>query len=432
MRTLKFFYLLFIGLIISSCSSDSEETAKQLFANVPADADVVALCNIKKVIGHSGAEVKDGKVEDASKLTDLISLNDADLKKKIQRLFSEDSGFGYDMAVYFLKGGQPTIITLLSDPEKFKTVLLKEVPGDWNVVKNGKLTIYEKEGFGIVEDKLFISRAITADQIARLMTLSEVESFNSVDYAEKMAKSDDDVTLWSSIDGLFDASGLGFAKKTQARMALGMFFNNPKYIVGSADLKKDELELEFEILDNTLKPSKCELKLSKIDVANVAALGGNADVIGGVAISEKLVEQLLNVASSAGGALPKAYSDLLSPIDGTIAIAASTDTSNPMYIMNAGYRASIATNGKQNAQLAQALQALGTVSIDGNLINVSKGAYGNGSMDVKETAQKFKDAWLGVAFNISQEKLPGVKNIIITAQPSDGSLNLKVTIPFKL
>lgn len=431
MRFIKALPFLCLLILATSCSSDSAEQIKDLFATVPADAEIVAVCNIAESIKHSGGKISDGNVENADRIITLVAGKDAALKKRLQWILSPESGISAEPAVCFFQGGAPVVEAYLSDADKFRKGYLSIEPGEWTEVKSGKSSIFVKEGIGVCGNKLIVGRNVNADYAGKLLGLSEVESFNSVDYSEKMTESDDDITLWGDIDRLLSFSSAGFAVKTQIRLGLGMLFNNPKYLVGNANFDKKGVELETYILDNTLKPSKCELELSKIDPARVASLGGNANGIAAIAVSGKLVKQIQDVASSAGGALPAMFSSILSPLDGTIAIASEAASSSPATYLNDGFRMTISTNGKEDAQLAQTLQAFGAVDIEGKILNVSKGSYGNGALSLQSTAEEFKDAWFGVAYKLQDSSLPSINTLLIKGVASDNTLKLRMKLEWK-
>lgn len=83
-------------------------------------------------------------------------------------------------------------------------------------------------------------------------------------------------------------------------------------------------------------------------------------------------------------------------------------------------------NGKENAQLAQALGAFSKVDIDGTTLKLSQGRYGEGESSVAEVAKEFKDAWLGVAYCSMQGSTP-MKGLLLL-KPADGSLRLRMKI----
>lgn len=272
MKCLRLAAISILAAILHSCSSSPEENTRALFGAVPADAEFVAVCNIPQSLEHSGAKIKDGKLTLPPSALKMLTDGNPKLKKNIEWLFSENSGVAMESAVFFIRGGQPTLIASLIDPSKFRSGMQTLDPEEWREVKEGDLVIYEKNKIFVAGDKVLIGPASPAT-VAQLVSLSETESFNSVDYAGKLSKSDGDLAFYGPIDGLMDVAGLGFSKKAQARMALGMFFNNPKSVVGSLNVDKNEIDLEAYIIDNRMKPSKCELKMSKISVPEVAALG---------------------------------------------------------------------------------------------------------------------------------------------------------------
>lgn len=428
-RLLNITSLLLIIIGFASCSSDQEELFRKLYADIPAEAEFVADLDISKILKDTGAKIGKDGVSGADKIIEILASDDAKLKADLQWACSPQSGISPRAAVLFIHAGHRILHFSLDDAEKFRNGVAEREQKDWEKISSGKTTIYILDNTAVTEDMAFIGTGISAEYITRLLNLSEVESFNGVDYSSKMAAKDNAVNYYASIDGLMDISGLGFANKTQAKMMLGMFFNNPKYIVGSMDMDKKEILFETAILDNTLKPSKCELEMSRIDPAQIAALDGNANFIFALAVSQKLIKQINKVASSAGGALPAQFSDLISPIDGTIAFASPLlVTSTAQKSLGKDYRLSVPTNGKQNAALSQFLQTFGNLQIDGNILNISKGSYGDGRLSLAATSKEMEGAWLAVAFSIDNQRYPLFTSGLFTILPSDGSMKLKLKL----
>lgn len=239
-----------------------------------------------------------------------------------------------------------------------------------------------------------------------------------------MAKSDDAMNFWGSLDAMM-SNALSFSEQTQAKMAMSMMFSQPKYLVGSGNFSKDGTELDVSLLNAELKPAKCELEVSKIDTKVVAGLGGNADMVMAMSVSQKLVKQIVVFGASLGGALPPNFKDFISPIDGTLAFATPSPSMGASSAMG-NFRGVVSTNGKENAQLAQVLGAFSKVDIDGTTLKLSQGRYGEGEFSVAEVAKEFKDAWLGVAYCSKQGSTP-MKGLLLL-EPADGSLRLRMKI----
>ena len=302
---------LLLVALLPSCSGGNEAEIHDLLASVPSDAQAVAVFNFEKGVEQAGGKVKDGKITDAGQLAKLLEISKKNAKsgeEDYSWLLSENSGVDCSAGAAFLWKGNAYFTMMLGDVKAFRANVDKNNPGEWkeagkDLLVKGKMAIYK--------ERLWMMDKSNAEEIANFMVLSEAQSFNTNPYAEKLAKSDDALAFWTSLDGLMAASGTSFGKQTQARMALGMFFKNANAIAGDANITKNGLELEATLVDKDNKTAKCELELSKIDVKEVAALGGDANMVVALAVSHKLVKQLMELSSSLGGAMPAMFTSLI-------------------------------------------------------------------------------------------------------------------------
>ncbi len=415
-------------LLLGACGKSNEADTLELLAEVPAEAQMVGVVNLNTVVGATGGEVKDGHVEDASA---LVALSTKSLDKHNARvaewLLSGDSGLDCTSMVAFLYKGHPYASMLIDNEAQLKAGLDSRLPGEWKV--SGKVS--SKHHLAIRGDRFWFLPTGDASAVESFASLSEVESFKSNPYAETLSKSQAGMAFWSSIDGMMQASSLSFTEQTTARMALGMCFNTPKYVVGEANLKDGGLQLSASVLDANLKPSKCELALSKIDTKLVAALGGNANMVVALAVSDELVKQVMKLASSFGGEMPQLYASAISPLDGTLTIASSAASPAMKSITEGGYRGSIQTSGQNNASLLQILEpAVGKVQIEGNTFNFGSEGYGNGAISLAEAAKSFEGAWLGAAWCVPAADKKSNAVCTLTLLPEGESLKLAVNVKF--
>lgn len=409
-------------LLLPSCSKDHEAEVLDLLGYVPAEAEFAGIINLSECVEQSGGKVKDGKITDARNILNCIEDAAPKKKREAEWIFSENSGINFTSAAIFAYKGRFFTILHLNDVNSFRGGYDKFHPGDWDKA-DGDLLV--KEDAIIKDDYVWLGENLNPEEIARFSKLSEVESFRSDDYAKTLSESDDAINFRASIAGMLGIFEPSFSQRASITMGMGMFFNNPTYIAGCANFRDGELKGAISLLDNNGKPSKCELKLSEIDTEAVSALGGKANCILAISVSQKLVKQIVDLASSLGGALPPAFKKVLSPIDGTIAFA--TDAAKVKFPETPGYRASIATNGKDNAPLATMLQAYGTVKIENRTFNISSGSYGNGFLPLAETAQSFKGAFFGMALAPENKNIDRVSLILL---PYSGSLKAEFAIKF--
>ncbi|MDE6329371.1 MAG: hypothetical protein K2L83_01525 [Muribaculaceae bacterium] len=408
--------------VLTSCSSDVKEEIEQLFAVVPSNSSVVVTLNVEQAVKESGGKIADGKVEDFGSLTGVMDSADAPaaVVKTLQDVGRVTSGpmagFVYKNQMYF--------VTSVDDADAFKSAYAAEQADkeSWTEADGASV----RGNVAVVKDRVWVlpSASAVSDAVG-FMTLSEAESFNSNAYAATMAKSGHSLNVYGDINALL-GSGLSFGQQTQARMAMSMVFNQPKYLEAWCDFKGNSAAMTLRLLDDDLKAAKCELDLSKIDPKVVAGLGGNAETIVAIGVSQKLVEQISKFAGSFGGGLPIDVSSIISPLQGTQAFATGSSLGSTG---DNNFRAVVSTNGKDNAQLGQLLATLGTVKIDGTTFNISKGRYGEGSLNVSDVAQEMKDAWLGMA--MAKKSGASDEKILVLLEPADGTLQLRLHVENK-
>lgn len=408
---------LLLPVFIASCSSSNEDDTLELLGNVPAEAEFVAVANLNKIVEQSGGEVKDGVINDAGSLKKLL---DESKSKEFGWILDENSGIDVTSAVVFSYKGNIYFTCLVKDAEQVREHINADFQGEWE--KSGDF--YKKNDFMVSNDRFWAADRADAEQIQKFMEYSKAESFKSLDYSKTLAESSDAISFIGSLDGLLNSSNLAFSQKSLVRLASGMFFKDPKYVIGNGNYKDKAMTLEASLCNSDFKPANCELDMTEIDVNQIAALDGNANTIFAVAVSQKLVKQLLDVASSVGGAMPEEYTRLLEPLDGTIAFATQANDKVEM----AGFRASVATSGKDNASLLQILQSFGEVKIDGKIFNISNGSYGKGNLDVRQTAEAFKGAAMGLAMAIDSDGIPSKTTILLI--PDGKALKLKMTVKY--
>ncbi len=399
------------AILFASCSSGVKDEITAMFNNVPEDAAVVMSGDLKKIVDQAGGEMKDGKIQSFG----ANALSGEEMKTLRRVMKNVEAG----AVVGFLYKNEFYATCNLTDADGFMKTYAKETGEEWE--KEGS---YKVNGNCVItDDRLWITDRPDVAKIKNFMGLSESESFLSCKYAEKMAESSDAVSIWGSIDSL--TAGLSFAEQTQFRMGTSMLFDSPEYIIGSVNFNKKGLEMKYMPVTSDYKPAKCVIEMEKIDISEVSALGGDANMIFAMGVSGKLIKKIKDLGNSMGGNLPSEMWDILSPIEGTIAMASSTEISefkNPDF----GYRAIVNTNGKNNAMLTEVLGEIGDVKVKGDKLMISKGSYGKGALDVAAAAKEMKDAWIAMALHGNDSDFKG--DVYVLLVPADESLELRMKI----
>lgn len=411
--------LALLAVIVAGCSNSPEVEAelKAMYKKVPADAEMVISGSLKKIVEQFGGKVKDGSIEwgKDAELPELAGGKKSGLKDALKEIHDLSEGIDASAFVGFVQKGQFYGIFKVRDLAALKASIDEHAKGPWE--KFGKIEY--KKGYYLTDngEYLWIAEHVNFEVFEDWQILSEVGSFLGNEYAAKMAASTDAVNLWASLDGLY--SKMSFSEQAQARLMVGMLFEQPKYFVGHANFDKKSVNMEMYLTTSDYKPAKCVIDVAKIDPAVVSGLGGNANVIAAVNISQNLVGQIKDLGKSMGSALPGEVMSLISPLDGTMA-GAFGNLDNP----EAGYKAVVTTNGQEDAALAQFLGTMGNVTIKGKSLGVSKGNYGDGMLVVADAAKKMKDAWLAVALAGDEDGIS--KKLYILLEPADGTLRLTV------
>lgn len=417
-------------ILLASCSKSNEDKSLDLLSTVPADADCVALVNMNTLISQTGGKVKDGSVVQADRLLELVKRDlRGDQAKIMEWLLSPESGVDCTSAVVFYYKSRPYASAFISDEKKLRAGIDKAEPGEWKT--NDKVAY--KDGMAILDGRLWIVPG--DDEVSMVPTfanLSEVESFRSNKYAAELSAATDAMAAWASVEGVLRMADLRFSEQTTARLALNMAFSTPRYLTSALNVNKDGVSMEVGILNDEMQPAKCELALGKIDSQLVASLGGNADSVLAIAVSPKLVKQILAFASSLGGSMPKEYAVALEALDGTTAVAMNSSIFEGS-ITGLRMKGAVQTSGKNNAALLKTLEDLfpQKMTVDGNTFRFADEGYGNGIAPLADVAKEFDGAWIGMQ---TAQTLPdgrGKGALYVTLRPAGQSLTLNLKFILK-
>lgn len=422
--------VLIISLLGSACSKSNEDDSLELLSTVPADAAMVAVINLNTLVEQCGGSVKDGKVTDPGRLGELTEKMLKDDERKVAAwLLSPESGIECSSAAFFNYRGQNYLYSLIADEDQLRKGIDSLWPGEWQT--SGKVS--HKNRVAICDGRLLLLPSSDPSPAETFANLSETESYRSNPYAATLAKSADAFASWATIEGLMKVADLSFSEQAMAKMALGMSFKSPKYLTASANVSASGLSSSVSVLDADLKPSKCELELSRLDTSLIAGLGGNANTVVAAAISEKLVKQIIQFSQSFGGNMPQAYAAAIGSLDGTVALALSTGLDQVKTAGdNIGFKGVIQTNGKNNATLLQALESFaGKATIDGNTFRFGNDGYGNGIAPLAEVAKELDGAWIGLVSTAPVADTKGKCCIYFTLVPDSNSLKLNMKVVLK-
>lgn len=407
--------MVLIAVMAGGCSKALEGDLKEMMQTVPAEASVVISGDLNKIAEPLGYKVEDGQIVGIDKGSKIARLMDvADTKEVLKGLKEISSVVELGAFVVFADKGNFYAMANVKDAEKLKAIVDEESKSGNEWEKDGNIE-YKDDIFIIDGSRVWVTSRGDVEAIKGYQKLSEVESFLSVEYSKKMISSGDAMNLWGSLSSLY--STLPYSQQAQTRMAVSMLFEKPEFIVGKANFKEGEAEMELMPMTSDYKAAKCVIEMSKIDPKVIDGIGGNANMVMAINISKKLVEQIKEFGNSMGGAIPTEMWDVISPLEGTIAYSGES-ADNP----GKNFKAVVMTNGQNTAPLAQMLEMVGDLNITGKKLSVTNGSYGSGDLKLSDVAKEMKDAWMGVA--VAQEEEGTTVEGYFLLEPEDGSLKI--------
>ncbi|MDE5552691.1 MAG: hypothetical protein K2I91_05760, partial [Muribaculaceae bacterium] len=367
--------------MLSACSNtDTPAHAEALLLTVPADPAYVQVLDIDRFIDNNGGKADGSVVKNDERLRkELVT---AFPKFDIASLLDGEAGISFTAAVVFADNLQNYLTFRVEDGEKFRAYTSAKAGLKWT--QRDKL--YTADSLAQSGNQVWLCSKGNFDRISEYASLTKARSFMSNEYAATLSACEHDIAYYIPVSAAIDASSMSFSERASLRMALSMVFDNVVAVAGYADAKDKKVEVTADMLDSNGRIAKCNLKLGKIDVAQTAALGGNANTIFAISLPHQLIDQLLKTAESLGGTMPALYKNLLTPLDGTVALATSVTTD--MDKTDVPFIASIATTGNQ-APLMQSLYGMGLKPVsEGNLLKISVGNYGAGALKVADAAKE--------------------------------------------
>lgn len=418
-----------IMVIVGSCSKESTADLSDLLSTVPSDASAVIAADLRTMLEKSGSKVSDNKVELSEELKSVIgSISDRQMGDNMRALLSGEAGVAHSFAVCFSEGEDMYLTFMLNDPDAFRkfveTVSGEKFTAIGDVQVCGYTACLANQGWIRVGN----TAAVDAGEILKFSRLSENQSFASNDLAKKMLDSDKAIMIWADVEGMLGLLGRSFTDRMMYRTVLSSVFDDAATLWGDVDFNKDKILFSTKVLTSKGNPAKCNFPTSTIDVKTVQGLGGNADVIMAVAISSGLSKQLQKVAASLGGGVEGMYSELLKPLDGTVAVAISDMQGR------SDLRMVVTTDGKSPvADLTTQLNAFGTVKRDGKFLRIEGDGNSSGNLSLENDAKKLSGAWVAVLIDGKVlNEYPGdsksFSSLLFSVNPSGQSLEMKMEL----
>lgn len=409
-----------VTALLPSCSKNEAADARELLATVPSDASMVAVVNIKAIIGDTGSKVDGAKVDPSKQLSEAIAgITDQKKAERLKALLDGKSGIDLSCAIIFMEGMDVYAHGNLADPEAFRTMIESE-SGEKFTSADG----VESCGNTAVEGNRFWIRlshrnSIESNIVKRFTGLDKSQSILSVSGIESLADTEHDIAGWANAAALINASSAGFSQKAMARMAIEAVFADAQSLNFTADFDKGEFETELSVLNSKGKPAKFLYPLEKINTKTIADANVSGSLVVAAAISKKAIAKFQKDAGENSVSMMKEYARLIGCLDGTCVIVADE---------KGNVSGRISTTGENTLGLQQMLNSFGfSTNVDGKTLLLSKGTPA-GSLSSADAAPLFKNAAAGVVMdgNAMGSGAVKLKSFSIMLVPDDGSVKVEV------
>lgn len=377
-------------LIAVGCSKNSNDDANSLLRTVPADASSVVMINIAQAVDKLGGSTDGSKIKLSKELQKAIDESPSlkpEAKQHLQAICNGESGISFSSAVFF-SAARSYISGLLNDPEKFVSYVQK-ASGDSLTEENGVKVIGR---VAVIGNQFWVCTTGTpdADQLKYYQQLNEKQSYASADGAQLLLEADKVMSYVADVNrSMAYVPNGGYAK-----IASSLIFNDMAYIAGSADIKNNNLFAYASVLNSDMKPAELLLPVEKIDASLIKSFDKSGDIYFAAAFPKKLTKKIGDLAGSMMGANSNVVANVLSAVDGTIAVRADSSADD--------MEALIQTSGQNFSEFSSMLKTLFglTVSRNGDILTAVKGTKDfNGGIAPSQAADKLKGAWIGVVAN---------------------------------
>lgn len=417
--------------VAASCSRRANDEVPALLGSVPSSAASVMVVNTERLLDDAGCKAQGLVVKRsgvAQEVLDSLDRTRGGNTLAARLLLSDSTGITHGSNVFFTDAYATYMTGLLDDTDVFKKWIEKstgEPFADNEGVQSSGNVAYKGTQYWVC-----VSRPGAIDQraVASYSSLGEAQSFLSNVVAKKMEDPEHDILYWGDINAMIKQFvGQGFTQVAGARIAVGMLFEDAAYTTGSLDCEKGALESEGMVLNSKGNPAKYLLPDQKIDIATVESMGGEGQLLFAMGYPAKLTEKLQQLSGSLGGALPASMTDMLKPLDGTLAVCVNDFATGKISGV-------ITTDGKPATALSDFVTKYGTgVRQDGKLLYFgTDNASIKGPIDVKGAAPELKGSCLGMIFVPNKDMLGDKAELshmpsrmLIGFYPTDGSLEIK-------
>lgn len=388
-----------VACLLTSCSSDSQDVARQLLSTVPSSAGVVAVIDTESIIDDAGG---------AEFLKKLVRERSG--KAKADEMFKV-----WDPApvVVFADGGYLYMTTHLTNASAVMA----------QMERTDKVMFTEQDGvkcndkFAVVGDQLWMLLSggiLNPTNIKSYSKLSQNRSFASSAYCDELFK-EGEIAYIGDIHALYEMSA-GVSNSQYSSLALSMLFKDASYVAGGINFNKGKAEMTAKVLNSKYKMAEYQLPTGKVDTSVIKMLNSNTQHIVAINIPKSLVRKVSDLGKTFGG-IPDEVMAAISPIDGTIVLSLDSKLRNAEGIITVNGSAAALSKALSNENM--------TVAEDGKYLRVYQGEAPNGTLIPSEMASAFKGAVAGYVGETPF--LPGATMTAIY-YVEHGGLLMKVTV----
>lgn len=413
---------------LSSCSRSEKCDASDLLKTVPSSSSLVGVTSLEKLLEDLNCKVDGSNVELSEEMKSFFqktsSVKAAKNMEAVKSFLSGESGVDLNCAVLFVDLYNTYATAMVADMEKFRKYV--EAQSGEKFAAQGDIETCGNVALKGAQMWMCVSsnNTIDAKAVAGFAELSDSRSFLTNKAASHLSEFSGDMAVWADIKSL--ASSRKGISSSSLSMVSSTIFSDASSMLFNINFEKGKAECDAQVLDSNGEAAKYLLPAAKVDVATVKKLQGNASLLVAANISAELVKKIQSMASifSMGQ-----IADILTPIDGTMAYAASDNVN-----FDKGMRGIVTTNGNPTPALLGVINNIAPAKVDGKYITFTDGGATSGDIEIAKAADRFKGAALGVV--VSGDAVRGyaggvtspIKTLSAMLEPDHGSLELSIEV----
>ncbi len=392
--------LAFLMPVLNSCQKETADT-RDLLATVPSSSGIVAGINLKSMLEKAGCKVDGSDITPGNEVSAWIESrkDEKDSNRRALKLILDgESGIDPSVAVYFMDAYNSYVTASLADTKKFEEFVVSQSGGQFEDSGDGVRTCGNIAIKG-AQTWICVSsyNTIDAKAVANYANLGDNQSFMKNEFASSIATMTADVVGWGDIKA-FSKQGFSFNQLSSASMFMNAVFEDASALSFNLDFQKGKTVGSVSVLNTKGENAKYLLPTSKVDLSTVKSLGDHAELLVAMTITKDFTKKLEKI----GGAMLSSITEMIKPIDGTVALACGNLDSDEK-----SFSGVVTTDGEISREFMTELSAFGATRKDGKLVRVSNGSL-TGNLEVDKAADYLKGSILGMVIN---PQVAGLDNV---------------------